>query len=70
MYSLESFLTLFGGGYFSIVEVKREVMSPWPSSRIFCAGERTLKGSVAEALLAVRNIAVSLIAVVYAFFMA
>ena len=52
------------------MEVKREVMSPWPSSRIFCAGERMLKGSVAEALLAVRNIAVSLIAVVYAFFMA
>ena len=57
-------------GCFLTVEVKREVISPRPSSRIFCAREHMLKGNVAKALLTLRNIAVSLIAEVYIFFKA
>lgn len=57
-------------GYFLFVEVRREVISSRPSSRIFCTGEHMLKGSVAKALLTVRNIAVRLIAEVFTFFQA
>lgn len=54
---------------FAIVDVKRELLPPWPSSSMFCTGEHMLKGSVTKALLTVSS-AVSLPAEVYTVFKA